>query len=84
MLLLLKIPAALIGLVFTLGGVIAFFWSVWLALAYALYKPSTLRLAGSPSQAAPDISAALVGFLGAVAALYVGTQLGRFARGDFD
>jgi len=33
MVLLLKIPAALIGFLLTLGGLGAFFWSVWLAVS---------------------------------------------------
>ncbi len=81
---LLKIPAALIGVVLTLGGVGAFFYSVWLAIAYLTYSPSGPHLAGAATAARPEIAAALGCFVGAVLAIAAGTQLGRFARGDFD
>lgn len=81
---LLKIPAALIGLVLTLGGVAAFFWSIVLVFKYLMYGPSGPRLASAPSQSRPDIGEALAWFVGAVLAIALGTQLGRFARGDFD
>ena len=53
-------------------------------MAYLAYEPSGPRLAGTPRQAPPDIAAALAWFIGAVVVLYLGTQLGRFTRGDFD
>ena len=82
--LLLKIPAALVGLVLTLGGLGAFFWSVFLFVAYLTYEPSGPHLAGAPRQSPPHLSIAIGWFVGAVIAFYLGTQLGRFARGDFD
>lgn len=81
---LLKIPAALIGLVLTLGGMGAFFWSIALFVGFLTYDPSGPRLAGAPERPPPDIWNAVAWFVGAVFAISAGTQLGRFARGDFD
>jgi len=81
---LLKIFAGLIGFVLTLGGVGAFFWSVWLFIAYLSYNPSGPHLAGAPRQSPPEIWSALGLFVGAGVAIYLGTQLGLFAKGDFD
>lgn len=80
----LKILAYLIGLIATLGGLGAFAVGLWLGMKYLLFDPSGPHLAGTPAQSRPDIGLVLACIVGGVIAIYVGTQLGRFGRGDFD
>lgn len=81
---LLKILASLIGLIATLGGLGAIVVGVWLGAKYLLLDSSGPRLVGTPVESRPDIGLALACIVGGVVAIYIGTQLGRFARGDFD
>ncbi len=81
---LLKILAALVGLTATLGGLVAFVGGLWLGAKYLLFDPSGPRLVGMSAEVRPEIGFVVVCIVGGVIAIYVGTQLGRFARGDFD
>lgn len=79
----LKILAALVGVVLTLGGVGAILCGIYIGAGYLLSSSSGPRLVGV-SQPSFSLPAALACGLGGIVALYFGTQLGRFARGDFD
>ena len=79
-----KIIASLIGVVLTLGGFGAFVFSIFLFIGRLTYSPSGPILAGTQRAPPPDLGLAIVCCLGGAMALYLGTQLGRFARGDFD
>ncbi len=81
---LLKIVASLIGVTLTLAGFGAFLWSLWELFAWLTYSPSGQHAAGASPATPPQPGVAIVLFLGAAVAIFVGTQLGRFARGDFD
>jgi hypothetical protein len=81
---LLKILASLIGFTAMLGGLGAFAVGLWLGAKYLLFDPYGPRVVGTPAQSQPDIGLVLACIVGGVVAIYVGTQLGRFARGDFD
>ncbi len=81
---LLKMVSTLIGAVLALGGLIGFCVGLWLVVSYLLFQPTTLHMAGAPQASRPDLGMALICSVGGIIALSISTQLGRFARGDFD
>ena len=81
---LLKSLASAIGVIATLGGLGVLLVGLWLTAQYLLFDPSGPRMVGAPTQSRPDIGVVIASLFGGVLTLYLGTQLGRFARGDFD
>ena len=78
-----KILAGLAGAALTLAGMVGFLYGIYIGAGYLLSSPDGPRLVGM-SQPSFSLAVALAGIFGGIAALYLGTQLGRFARGDFD
>jgi hypothetical protein len=75
---LLKIPAYLIGLALTIAGGIALIVGIpWLVVAVIL-------LLGADADAGKSLGGAVLCSGGGLIAVYLGSQLGRFVRGDFD
>jgi len=81
---LLKIIGGLIGVTVFLGGLAASAWSVVLFIERFSYQSAGPHEAGQVVNPAPDLVAAVALLGGGILAIYIGTLLGRFARGDFD
>jgi len=79
----LKVFASLIGVILTLGGTGAILGAIYIGAGYLFTTSSGPRLAGTAPSHFSLPAAIALGF-GGVIAVYLGTQLGRFARGDFD
>jgi hypothetical protein len=58
-------------------------WAIYIGAGYLFTTSSGPRLAGTAPSHFSLPAAIALGF-GGVIAVYLGTQLGRFARGDFD
>lgn len=79
-----KIVSALIGAILVVAGVLLLLVGLWLLAKYFLYEPSGVHAPGVQQASRPSIVTPIASIIGAILCMYFGTQLGRFARGDFD